>query len=263
MDGECEGGQLSPHLQKIAHINVEYVANGDAQAEKELGEWVAGLTVGKASLKTWRGFVKFQKHDVLMSLAGTLRAFSLFLSSVDIDPHPSLELLLAKCTFYETAAEQHSIGAALKEFMDNSWPHLQARAKPTSNREAVVDPEVWTRDIVFHALAILLKSIPVDELDDRTPLLIEDLKRVEGVIEDDDELTPLRIDLRNVASMLSLSPDSTCFSAVQIKEAVAAVGSALLARLADFMNSPGGVHLIATAKELLQRRAGDDIATQK
>ena len=259
-------------LAKLASLKLEGVANCDKKLEDDCSTWLEGLVNGKTFIRKWRVFQKDLKHEKLMACNPHFRDFVLFLHSVDIPPHSTMEVWLAKVTFYESVQEQGALCEAVTEFMSTGLIHLpsptgpaEAESQPATGAPAM-DAEVCMRDLVLHALATLMMSATPEEFGEKRMKFGSDIDKTIAAITDDStkRFESLVADLKHVSLLLHAHAESDDLSASVVTSAVKWVTtSKRMTRMTPFVKSVNGRQLLATADELLVLRAGDDIAIKR
>lgn len=258
--------QFTPFTKKFLEVREAASSSGDGVAEDICNVWLSGMSSGKAFVGAYKLWSKNGKHEQFMLTYPACAEWVSFLREERIEVHCSLATFADKVRYLHHAAEEKTLAPVTKQFFSDGVFSL-LRCKADSDQPIV--PEVWLRNLCIHALVLVLQGMTLEQIEEPSVRkgICSDVEATADVIASFDgyDFSAIADGLKNFTTVLKVGLGDGQISAADAKTALQSVMSHnKFPKLAAFLEQePIGQQIIESTRELLTRRASDDIAASK
>ena len=247
---------FTPFFSKIATLQTELAAKGEDAEVGLLEDWSQALGRGKVFTKKYRFFSRAKKTYQLVSLHPFIDDWVNFLVSQDIPVHNDLHLLRLKVRYVcgqESESWSQSFTAIIKLGLFDVFSAM-----------VVVNAEGWMRSSFFLRFSQDVEKMDVRECDSKRLVYAKALGEIVKSLDESpvkDSVGKLFEDLHALKVMFRAGVEKETVTAAHAAKASGTLSEprCMLIRTA-LEKSAAGLELYAPLKDLIRRRAEDDIA---
>ena len=241
---------------KFLDLKTALAHEGDEQNVSVVEEWLDKLVFGKLVTKKIRAYLKGMKSCKLELLSPSLGEWVGFLRSKKLVLHYTFLQLHLKVIFMRGAAcFSHLLKTMFMEGLDTVLKDMP--------RDANVSSSSWLRSVFFARFSSDLEGMAVQECENRRKIWISSLEDMGSILlasSSASEVQGLASDLAVLVTMLKAGLDQTDVTVTDAALCIAAIATPRFTLLKDALNkAPAGIEFASAARELLQRRAADEV----
>lgn len=254
-------GYFTTTMNKFFDLKSILAHDGDEKNVSAVEVWLNKLGVGRLVSKKYREFRRVStKTSKLQSLSPSLGEWIAFLLDKKVAIHYTLAQLNLKVSF--TVGES-DFGPKVKSMLKAGLCTVLEEIPVGTN----ISGESWLRSVFFGKFAMDLQAMAIEDCEAQRKQWITNLESMVADLSSSTSASAVQsvvADLIQLTNMLKAGIEHSAISVADATSCINALATPRFALLREaFDKAPAGIEFASAARELLQRRASDQVGDER